>query len=617
MRRVFGAADDDDDDEEDDSDLVSASPKHSLGVGLSWAVFLGLVAAGLVYLLREPLALAILQDGDETELIAWAGVLGGAGVVWRLASITLWLERRPSAFVIGDASRGVIGLTLVVILLATGAGLEGAIVGAALGSVVAAVICSVLLIGSFEPAFDPGEVWEIIKKSGDRAPIVLSYWTVQNADVFVLSKFVSLSELGVYTLASRLGFMVSFLPQAFRVAMRPLRKSAAFQAVRDEYGHAIARGQLLGYFLLVCIVGILAMVLAADAVVDVAPATYAGAAALVPLTAAAFVMGPLYRTMNGQATWLGKTRKVFVIGAVLAALLFIGVTAALAPVIDVYAAPVGMLVGFGLPSLYLFVRSQSGERPMQFPYREIGIAIGLAILFGGARLALPPLGLAADIAVAAGAMLAYLALLVYLRVIPEHHWAPLRHIARSSVSGRVDPFRPRKGIKELDAGERARLREALELQVPPDELAGPPGGRDPTRDADDQRDPSTYTEAVRLVRMLRVVGIAGRNGDETAHGSRRQDRRAGLRRRADRGAQRHPQGAARREPQRRRPARGRGRRRAPARPRRPVLERFGGTGRVRAGRVGAYWLWFSERLITIRSASTVTSTARLPAQCSL
>src|SRR5688572_1488120 len=177
VRRVFGAADDDDDDEEDDSDLVSASPKHSLGVGLSWAVFLGFVAAGLIYLLREPLALAVLQDGDETDLIAWAGVLGGAGVVWRLTSITLWLERRPSAFVIGDASRGVIGLALVVILLATGAGLEGAIVGAALGSVVAAVICSVLLIGSFEPAFDPGEVWEIVKKSGDRAPIVLSYWT--------------------------------------------------------------------------------------------------------------------------------------------------------------------------------------------------------------------------------------------------------------------------------------------------------------------------------------------------------------------------------------------------------------------------------------------------------
>ena len=468
-----------------------------------------MVAIGLVYLLREQLALIILRDRDETDLIAWAGVLGGAGVVWRLASITLWLERRPTAFVLGDASRGAIGIVLVISLLASGGGLEGAIVGAALGSVAAAIICGVLLIGSFDPAFDLREIGEIVNKGKDRAPIVISYWTVQNADVFVLSKFVSLSELGIYTLASRLGFMVSFAPQAFRVAMRPLRKSAAFQAVRDQYGHAIARGQLLGYFLLICIVGVLAMVLAADAVVDIAPAAYAGAASLVPLTAAAFVMGPLYRTMNGQTTWLGRTRKVFVIGAVLAAVLFIAVTALLAPAIDVYAAPVGMLVGYGLPCLYLFIRGQRGERPMHFPYREIGIATGLAVAFGAARLALPPLGLAADIAIALAALAAYLALLVVLKVIPEYHREPLMHIVRSSVSGRVDPFRPRQGIKQLGPGERARLREGLLLQIPPAELAGPSGGRDPTREADDQRDRSTFSEAIRLVRMLRAVGRAG------------------------------------------------------------------------------------------------------------
>ena len=55
---------------------------------------------------------------------------------------------------------------------------------------------------------------------------MISFWLVQNADIFILSRFVSHTELGIYSLASRLGFVVSFLPQGFRMAMRPLRKSA-------------------------------------------------------------------------------------------------------------------------------------------------------------------------------------------------------------------------------------------------------------------------------------------------------------------------------------------------------------------------------------------------------
>ncbi len=53
---------------------------------------------------------------------------------------------------------------------------------------------------------------------------------------------ISETELGIYTLASRLGLVVSFLPQGFRMAMRPLRKAAIFQAVSDEYGQRDAEG---------------------------------------------------------------------------------------------------------------------------------------------------------------------------------------------------------------------------------------------------------------------------------------------------------------------------------------------------------------------------------------
>ena len=46
---------------------------------------------------------------------------------------------------------------------------------------------------------------------------------------------------------------------------------------------------------------------------------------------------------------------------------FIGITIVLAPEIGAYAAPIGMLVGFGVPSLLMFARNQLGKQPHRLP----------------------------------------------------------------------------------------------------------------------------------------------------------------------------------------------------------------------------------------------------------
>ena len=64
--------------------------------------------------------------------------------------------------------------------------------------------------------------------------------------------------------------------------------------------------------------------------------------------------------------------------AVVAAVLFVVVTALLAPEIDIYAAPVGMIVGLLPPCAYLFIRGQRGPDRIAFPYREVGTALAVA-----------------------------------------------------------------------------------------------------------------------------------------------------------------------------------------------------------------------------------------------
>ena len=491
IRRVFGGDDDEDDDDEDDQ-AVSSSPPRTLGTGLAWALTLGAVGTALVVAFREPLADWLLGDPDDEGLIVWAGVLAGVWLVFKIADITLWLERRPGAFMIADTSRPVLGLVALTILLATGSGVEGAILGTAIGTAIAAAVALVLLRGSYEPSFDIGEIKQIIIRGGPRTPIVMSFWLIQNADIFILSRFISETDLGIYALASRLGIVVSFLPQGFRVAMRPLRKSAAFQAVRDQYGKATVQGQLLGYFVVLCVFSVLAMILGGEILVDLAPPEYADAAGLIPFTAAAAVMPSVYRTVN-QNTNLAHHRALFILGCIGAAVAFVAITCLLANEIGAYAAPIGMLVGFGIPSALMFARNQiSSGKPIAFPYRPVAVSIVLAALIAVGFQVLQ-LDKWVELAIAVGLLVAFLAALVPLGVIPEEHRAPLLNTVRSLGRGTPVIFHPRQGLQALGQPEREELRIAVIAHLPPERLT-------PSDDSD---------EGARLVGLLRRVGSAG------------------------------------------------------------------------------------------------------------
>ncbi len=488
IRRTFAEGDDEDSDDDDDED-ASDSPKRSLGTGLLMAAVLAVVAAGAAIVLREPIAEGLMGTRDDADLVIWAAILGAGTILFKLVSIIIWFERRPTAFLVCELSRPALGLVVVISLLAAGGGLESVLIAGTAGAVAAALVGLVILRRSFEPTIDRREVGPILRVGLIRSPIMTSFWTISNADVFLLSRFVSDADLGIYTLASRVGFMAAFLPQGFRLALRPLRKAAIYKSVEKQYGRAEQRGQLLGYFLLLCIAAVLAMVLLAPLVVEFAPSSFvADAAPLIPLTAAAMIGPALLRTVNQQTSWPGRTKVTFICMAVLACLLFIAVTIALAPAIDTYAAPVGMIAGLLPPSAYLFIRCQRGPDRISFPYREVGTALTIAVVIGGVYVVLlGALPLAAEVPAALALGLLYVGLLFWWRVVPETHWEALAHMVRSLVSGRPDRFSPRVGLRGLDQAERDALRAAVEAswagRSRPERLeaAGHPANGDPAQ----------------------------------------------------------------------------------------------------------------------------------------
>lgn len=462
IHRTFGVDDDEGggDDDDDDED-ISASPRRSLGTGLVMALLFAGVGCAAAIVLREPIAAGLLGSSEDANLIVLAVLLGGASLIYRVSSIVLWFERRPGAFLVCELARPAVALAFILPLLAGGGGLEAVLAATAGGAGVAGALGLFMLRHSFEPSLDPREVKAILRRGMFRAPIMSSFWTISNVDIFILSRFVSDADLGIYTLASRVGFIAAFAPQGFRVALRPLRKASIYKSVEDQYGKAEHRGQLLGYFVLVCISAVLAMVLAAPTAVAIAPDSFADARALIPLAAAGMIMPALLRTVNQQTTWPGRTKFSLIFAAVTGAVVFVGATVLLAPAIDVYAAPVSMLLGMGPPSAFLFVRCQRSKGRIGFPYRRVAGALLLATAIGGAFVALPDFGSVANagLAVAFGGV--YVALLFVFGAVPRMHWTALSHMAKSLRSGRPDAFKVRKGLRGLDSDEREALRSAV------------------------------------------------------------------------------------------------------------------------------------------------------------
>ena len=202
-------------------------------------------------------------------------------------------------------------------------------------------------------------------------------------------------------------------------------------------------------------------------------------------------MPALYRTVN-QNVNLPNKRPWFVGGVIAAAVLFIGVTWALVGAIDVYAAPIGMIVGFGSPALVLFIRGQRGNKPLYFPYREVATALLLAVLIAAGFEALPELNPWVELAIAFGGCALWMVLLGPLRAIPPAHWGPLIHMVRSFRRGTPADFRPRKGLRSIDAETRDELRVAVVGRLPRERL-----------------DPEASDLGERLVGALRKVGNHG------------------------------------------------------------------------------------------------------------
>lgn len=534
LKRTFGGDDDDEEDEEEDEpdEGLSTDPRHSFGTGLITITGVSVIGTVLSIVFAEEIADGLLGGGADPNLIVYAALAGGTGAVYRLASIAIWIERRPYAYIAVETAKPIFTLIAVVALLIAGLGIKGAIAGHAIGMALGVVMSLIMLRGSWSPTWSLQEAIAIYKKGAIRIPLVLSMWVVGYADIFLLSKFVSQADLGTYHLASKAAFLVAVLPGGFRKALRPLQKTPMFRAVEKEYGVGTARGTQFGYFWIMLAGTMLATTVMATVMVRVAPPSYAGAAPLIPLVAGGLVAPTVYRMTNKSVKYANK-RGPFIVGAVLAMFTFIGLSLVLIPAYGVDGAPLAMMGAFLPPTIFVFIKSQRGRSPIRLPWRSMIVASIAAVAVAWAHNLLDPGFWVLEILAGFVAIILWCVLCIVGGAIPKQHRAPLRAMVKG-LRDKGHGFEPAAGIEALRPRERKVLRRAVLRGMPPVRAARPlmhaeSGSGD---DGAGNGDRSAEANAL-IVDLLRRAAVGGgaqgvpADYERSRRGDRRRDSRIG------------------------------------------------------------------------------------------
>lgn len=430
---------------------------------LGGAIVLTAAIATLGTILLLPAAGAltsILGLPGAGTAVAIAAVSGGLGALWRLVSNVPRLERRPRLFVAFSALRPVAVLAVTIPLVASGHGVEGAVAGVAIGTAVAVAVGLVAIRGSYRPALPFEDVRRILRVGLPFVPVIVAFWVIQNVDLYVLSKYASEDEVGLYRLASRVGAIVSYFVSAFLMAWGPLTLTSVFMAAAKEHGPTGVGARLTTYYAIFGFGLLVALAVGADLMVRIAPPSYSDAAGLIPVLGAGFLAYGAFVVVY-RAARFPRRRVVYAWLAAASATLFLAAVVVLTSAFGAYGAAAAAILAFGAGALGIIWKSQRGPEPMRFEGRRIAAAAGLAVACIAASRTAAGLPGEWHAVVDAIALLAYPLAALAAGIVPRSHLGPLLEVAAGLLPTRGVPAALGEGVARLAPDDRSLLAAVL------------------------------------------------------------------------------------------------------------------------------------------------------------
>ena len=408
----------------------------------------GLVAAA------EPVA-ELIGTASLREGVIWAAISAGLGAIWRLALQVYRLERRAAMYLVISVSRPLFALVGTMILLSEGYGLEGAIAAVAIGTALSMLLALGAGLSSYAIGFRPSDFAEIVRRGRRYVPIIAAIWLLGNADLWVLSRFSTGPEVGLYRLASRFGIFPSYVTSAYLMAWMPMQRSSIFQAAARARTRAVLQSTMFSYYCIGAMGLLLLLTVCSELFIGLAPSEYAEAAPFVPAVAASVTaQGAIYALYR-----IGRFRYrrwVYLLTLTLSAVVLTGLGSVLAGPLGGYgvalAGTVGSLLG---AALFVFVIQRS-KRPIPFQWGRIAGAVGIAaalIVLVSISPATGVLRVLQDLV----ALVLYPLALVLTGVVSRDVVGDLAGVARAAVPRRPGGRALVRGVETLPPDQRAAI----------------------------------------------------------------------------------------------------------------------------------------------------------------
>ena len=350
-----------------------------------WSTALTAVVASL----SRPLSELFFDGSAEADLIALAMA---ATPIWLVTSYfleVLRLRQQPGRYVLLSLFGATLSVCLILAFVAVlDWGLEGFYLAAIASGVPAAILGLALVPGSLGLRFDRRELRIMLAYSLPLIPVAGTAWVMQFIDRFFVLKFVSVSELGLYSIGNRLANVLLLGVTAFSIAWAPFILELHN---RDAQHEREVRAKSLTYVALALGFGaVLLSVFANEVLHLLTPPDFYGAYVVVGILCAGIVaLGLNGVTMTGIS--ISRRTGYFARYAVYTAVLNVALNFALIPLFGIVGAAVSTSVTYGVLAVLYYWRAQRLD-PVSFELRRLVIILTITgvLMAVGTPIALDP-----------------------------------------------------------------------------------------------------------------------------------------------------------------------------------------------------------------------------------
>ncbi|MCU0650084.1 MAG: oligosaccharide flippase family protein [Gemmatimonadaceae bacterium] len=372
--------------------------------------------------LAEPLSRWIVGDVGLARWFRIVALTLPTSVASSVAMTWLRVNRRPWPAVGYSVGTTVVQIAVTLFLVA---GLRWGLLGVYVAQVVTGVVGVVAALVLCGPAmtprlFDRQLLRDMLRFSAPLIPAAVAVWAVSSIDRFFVQRYVSTSEVGIYSIGMAIASLVTLIVSAFQQAWAPF----ALSIHREPDAHQTYSAVFLLYCG-GCAVGVAALsLLAPYGILVLATPAYARASLVVGAMAMSYVLlGLASIAMIGFAIARVTGPNALAVGV--SSICVIGLNALLVPRYGMIGSAIASVIGQAAQPAFLLWRART-IYPIPFPVTRGMLALSSAmVLVVIGEVVLPRDGWTA-FAVRVAAILLMAPILLALRVVTPAQLKALR-----------------------------------------------------------------------------------------------------------------------------------------------------------------------------------------------